>query len=72
MTQKEFFKKANTDHLLSMRFASTCRYPQNEGDKPDFSNDGLYWYINKTWLYEKLALRPHRIRAKSRRKLNQI
>lgn len=71
MTQIEFFKTTQTDNLLRMRFMKTCYYPQKEGDKPDFScyDNGKYmWYINKEYLYEELATRPHRIRAKQRRK----
>lgn len=67
MTQKEFFKKCNTDHLLSMRYQVSCDYPQKEGDKPDYQSDGMY-DINREWLYEELATRPHRVRAKERRK----
>lgn len=69
MIQKEFFAKTQTDNLLNMRFVQTCYYPQAEGDKPDYDNDrGQMWYIDKTLLYEELAKRPHRIRAKDRRK----
>ena len=69
MTQQEFFKKTQTDNLLRLRYAKTCRYPQNEGDKPDYDNDsGLCWYIDKELLYAELATRPHRVRAKDRRK----
>lgn len=67
MTQKEFFKKCNTDHLLSMRYKVSCYYPQKEGDKPDYPSDGMY-DINRRWLYEELNKRPHRVRAKDRRK----
>lgn len=69
MTQKEFFKQTQTDNLLRLRFATTCLHPQNVGDEPDYDNDrGKMWYINKEWLYAELATRPHRIRAKDRRK----
>lgn len=67
MTQKEFFKKCNTDHLLSMRYQLSCHYPINEGDKYDYSND-MMWDIDKKLLYSELARRPHRVRAKNRRK----
>jgi len=66
MTQKEFFKKTQTDNLIRLRFATTCKYPVNEGDEPDYNN---YWYhIDKELLYKELATRPHRIRARDRRK----
>ncbi len=69
MTQKEFFTKTQTDNLLNLRFAKTCYYPVNEGDKPDYDNDsGKMWYIDKELLYSELAKRPHRVRAKDRRK----
>lgn len=70
MTQQEFFKKTQTDNLLRLRYAKTCGYPENEGDKPDYNDNGLSWYINKELLYAELAIRPHRIRAKDRRKTN--
>ena len=69
MTQQEFFKKTQTDNLLRMRFSKTCQFPQTEGDIPNYNNDsGLSWYINKELLYVELATRPHRVRAKDRRK----
>lgn len=69
MTQQEFFKKTQTDNLLRMRFMKTCAYPQNKSDKPDFDNDsGKSWYINKELLYAELKERPHRVRAKDKRK----
>ncbi len=68
-TQQEFFKKATTDHLLSIRYNTYCQYPQQENDKPDFTGDsGNLYYINKNWLYEELGKRPNRVRAKDRRK----
>ncbi len=53
-----------------MRYASTCYYPKKEGDKPNFGHDGSgnMWYIDKELLYAELARRPHRVRAKDRRK----
>jgi hypothetical protein len=72
MIQKEFFKKTQTDNLLRLRYATTCTYPQKEGDKPSFDDDGgKSWYINKGLLYDELANRPHRVRAKDRRKIKQ-
>ena len=72
MTQQEYFKKAHTDELLKMRYGKSCYHPHNEGDKPDFggaySGDADMWYIDKTLLYSELAKRPHRVRAKDRRK----
>ena len=69
LTQKEFFSKTQTDNLLRYRFFTTCSYPKVEGDKPDYNNDeGLSWYIDKELLYTELSKRPHRIRAKDRRK----
>ena len=70
MTQKEFFKKTQTDNLLRLRYVKTCGYPKNEGDKPAYfdSDSGLSWLIDKDLLYAELAIRPHRIRAKDRRK----
>ncbi len=67
MTQKEYFSKAQTDKLLSLRYRVSCPYPVNEGDKPNYINDHM-WDIDKSLLYEELAKRPHRIRAKHRRK----
>lgn len=69
MTQKEFFSKTNTDHLLSMRYRETCHYPEYEGQTPNFCNDsGIMYYINKQLLYEELSRRPHRIRKRHLRK----
>jgi len=72
MIQEEFFKKTQTDNLLRMRFAKTCYHPQKENDKPDYDNDsGKMWYIDKELLYQELATRPHRVRAKDKRKKKQ-
>lgn len=72
MTQKEFFSKTQTDYLLCLRYATTCSYPKNEEDKPAYSDGGvLSWYIDKELLYAELAIRPHRVRAKDRRKSNK-
>ena len=72
MTQQEFFKTTQTDNLLRLRFVKTCKYPQTEGDPPDFNNDsGVSYYINKELLYKELSTRPHRVRAKDRRKQNK-
>ena len=69
MIQSEFFKKTQTDNLLRLRFCRTCSYPKVEGAKPDYDNDsGLSWYIDKDLLYTELSTRPHRVRAKDRRK----
>jgi hypothetical protein len=69
MNQAEFFSKTQTDNLLRLRFKLTCHYPVNEGDKPDYDNDmGKMWHIDKELLYAELAKRPHRVRAKDRRK----
>lgn len=68
MTQQEFFKKTQTDNLLRFRYLRTCSYPVNEGDVPDYDNNGESWYIDKDILYAELATRPHRVRAKDRRK----
>lgn len=69
MTQLEFFKKTQTDNLLRIRYTSTCYYPKNEGDNPNYNADGvLMWYIDKELLYNELSNRPHRVRAKDRRK----
>ncbi len=73
MTQKEFFSKTQTDNLLKMRFENTCRHPKTKGDEPDYEGDsGRMWYIDKTLLYAELAKRPHRIRAKDRRKKKSV
>ncbi len=73
MTQKEFFQQAQTDHLLHLRFRTTCNYPKQAGDKPDFDNDsGKMYDIDKKVLYTELSKRPHRIRAKDRRKKKQL
>ena len=70
MIQQDFFKKTQTDNLLRMRFMKTCYHPQQENDKPDYDNDsGKMWYIDKELLYKELATRPHRVRAKDRRKV---
>jgi len=70
MIQQEFFKKTQIDNLLRLRYAQTCSYPKAEGDEPNYNNDsGISWYIDKELLYAELATRPHRIRAKDRRKV---
>jgi hypothetical protein len=70
MIQEYFFKKTQTDNLLRLRYARTCSYPKVESDAPDFSNDsGRSWYIDKELLYNELSKRPHRVRAKDRRKV---
>lgn len=63
--QKDWFAKINTDYLLSLRYLDYCQYPDTETDliKPEYR-------INKTLLFEELAKRPHRVRAKDRRKIN--
>jgi hypothetical protein len=72
MTQKEFFSKTQTDNLLRLRYRETCSYPENEEDEPARNDGGvLSWYIDKELLYAELATRPHRIRARDRRKLKQ-
>jgi hypothetical protein len=69
MTQQEFFAKTQTDNLLRLRQHSTCQYPVNKGDTPNYDNDsGKSWYMDKTLLYAELSKRPHRVRAKDRRK----
>lgn len=69
MTQREFFAKTQTDNLLRLRFRETCSHPQKEGDNPAYNDGGvLSWYIDKELLYAELATRPHRVRAKDRRK----
>lgn len=72
MTQQEFFSNTQTDNLLRMRYVEFCSYPVNEGDKPDYADDSngkiQSWYIDKKLLYDELAKRPHRVRAKDRRK----
>lgn len=73
MTQKEFFATTQTDNLLKMRFQKMCYHPVNEGDKPDYydSDSGSAFCIDKKLLYNELSKRPHRIRAKDRRKKNK-
>lgn len=53
-----------------MRFnANYINYPVNEDDKPVRNFDGNNEYeIDKKLLYDELATRPHRVRAKDRRK----
>lgn len=70
MIQTEWFKKLTTDHLLSMRQSRFCGYPQKEGDKDLGYNSGdwIGYYLDHTKLREELSTRPHRIRAKDRRK----
>lgn len=70
MIQQEFFEKTQTDNLLKLRYATTCPYPKKEGDKANYVTDDCLdmWYIDKTLLYAELARRPHRVRAKDRRK----
>lgn len=69
MNQSEFFKKANTDWLLSMRFQIYCGYPVDENQKPVIQSDGNNYYpIEKQLLYSELNKRPHRVRSKDRRK----
>lgn len=71
MTQQEFFKSTQTDNLLRLRYCKTCTHPKQEEDKPDFEQDGKYYYIDKELLYKELATRPHRVRAKDRRKIKK-
>lgn len=71
MIQADFFKKTQTDNLLRLRFCHYVGYPKVEGDKPDWwDNCGgdCAWLIDKKLLYEELAKRPHRVRARDRRK----
>lgn len=73
ITQKEWFEKQPTDHLLSMRNDIYCRHPKNINDKPDENEDaGKLWYIDKNLLKAELDKRPHRTRAKDKRKTNII
>lgn len=59
-----------TDHLLSLRYARTWKYPINEGDKPVYSSGdyGICYYIDHDILRKELSKREHRVRAKDRRK----
>lgn len=70
MIQKDWFKKITTDHLLSMRQARYCRYPKKEGDKDNGYDSGSWigYNIDHVELRNELSKRPHRIRAKDRRK----
>ena len=73
ITQKEWFEKQPTDHLLSMRNDIYCNHPKNINDKPDENDDrGKLWHIDKTLLKAELDKRPHRTRAKDKRKTNII
>jgi hypothetical protein len=73
ITQKEWFSKINTDHLLSLRYKNVCSYPRNENDKDCGYKSGNFmgYYIDKNLLYEELSKRPHRIRKKDRRKIKK-
>jgi len=66
--QEEWFSTITTDHLLILRFASYCRCAKDKNSKYSHVGDG-FW-IDKTLLYAELATRPHRVRAKDRRKKN--
>ena len=72
MIQEEFFRKTQTDNLLRLRFCHYLSYPKIIGDKPYYvdscSGECLY-LIDKKLLYDELSKRPHRVRAKDRRKL---
>ena len=68
MTQKEWIKKQPTDYLLCLRRAAYIHVPQNEGDQPIRVGDAWGYPLDKKLLYDELATRPHRVRAKDRRK----
>lgn len=67
-TQEEFFSKTQTDNLLRHRYINSCEYPVKVGDKPQYTGDRPMWDIDKELLYAELAKRPHRVRARDRRK----
>jgi hypothetical protein len=72
MIQEEFFKKTQTDNLLRLTFCNYIVYPKMLGDKPNYVEKGggeCAWSIDKKLLYEELAKRPHRVRARDRRKI---
>ena len=67
--QREWFKTLSTDTLLSLRIQKFCPVPKYEGQNYDFESDGDWgWCVDKDALYAELATRPHRVRAKDRRK----
>jgi hypothetical protein len=67
-TQKEWFKTLTTDHLLSMRYQTYCTVPAFENSKHIVTDSGNMYDIHKPFLYEELNTRPHRVRARDRRK----
>lgn len=74
MTQKDWFKKLNTDWLLSLRYRKVCPYPRFDGDEPhyaeieDWGMCKIGYEIDKDLLRQELSTRPHRVRAKHKRK----
>lgn len=67
--QKDYFKELTTDHLLTMRQSRYCPIPLNEQSVSHITSEGCRMYqLDKPTLLAELATRPHRVRAKDRRK----
>jgi hypothetical protein len=63
-----WFTKLTTDHLLSMRYQTYCDYPVHDKSFVSEFEGQKRYDINHQLLREELATRPHRVRAKDRRK----
>lgn len=56
-----------------MRYQKYCQYPESVNDKPTDLGDGETGYpINHELLKAELNTRPHRVRAKDRRKKHPV
>ena len=68
--QNEYFKKLTTDHLLNLRYSHYCCTPFCEKSRNYLERDGspAGYVLHKPTLLAELATRPHRVRAKDRRK----
>jgi len=68
--QKDYFKTLTTDHLLSMRRQEYCGNPFCSKSRSYTLSDGGGggYILHKPTLLAELATRPHRVRARDRRK----
>lgn len=67
-TQAEYFKGLTTDHLLTMRRHTYCVAPFGIRSKVHKVHYIDMYLLHKPTLLAELATRPHRVRAKDRRK----
>jgi hypothetical protein len=69
--QEEHFKTLTTDHLLSYRQHTYCTHPHSEKSilhEVDSGTGMKMYMLHKPTLLAELSTRPHRVRAKDRRK----